>query len=425
MKTSTITARRVLLPLLAITCFASSSSTLSAKPIISPEEGIPSVQWQDAHTVVGKMARVSGKIIRVGHARTIHFLNFDNNRPGDFTAVIRENNIGNFRQTLEEAYEGKLVTITGLVTTYRDKPQIQVAKPEQIKVIDKLPAFTTNAKSASKSVKGQVKIASYNILNLFDESDDPYRNDEAMSAKSRAEMENVAKALKEIDADIVAFQEVENRGYLQRFLDVFVPELGYDQVVHFEGNNVRGIDVCLASRVPVGPVTSYRHVAYPGPNGKMRHFERDVLAVTLQPENAKPFEVWVVHLKSNFGGREHAEPIRVAEAKQIRNMLDERLKADSKARILLCGDFNDTWDSETLKTIVGEGSNAMSAFFDELSEPQRITYNRGRFRSMIDFILGTPAIAKSYVKGSYAIRPGTVENSGSDHNPVYATFKLK
>ncbi len=423
--TSSNTHRRLLVSMLAVAGIAHAGLAESSRPVIGPDEGMPSVNWKDAHAVVDRMARVSGKIIAVGHARTIHFLNFDLKRPGDFTVVIRENNMKNFNGTLEESYDQKLVTVTGYVSNYRNKPQIQVSHPSQIKVIDKPPTFTSHTTSATKPVKGQFKIATYNILNLFDTDDDPYRNDNTMSPKSRAELENVAKVLRELDADVVAFQEVENRGYLQRFLDVFVPELHYKNIVHFEGNNVRGIDVCLASRIPVGPVTSHRHVGFSGPNGKVRHFERDVLAVTLQPEGAKPFEVWVVHLKSNFGGREYAEDIRVAEATQLRKMLDTRLKDDPRAAIILCGDFNDTWDSRTLQTIVGEGKNAMSAFFDELSEPQRITYNRGQHRSMIDFLLATPAMAKRFEKGSYAIRPGTVENSGSDHNPVHATFKLR
>ncbi len=393
--------------------------------IIRPEEGMPCVEWKDAHLVVDRMACVSGKIINVGHARTIHFLNFDNNRPGDFTVVIRDHNMKHFSGTLEEAYDGKLVSVTGFVSTYRNKPQIQVSHPDQIKVISELPKFNTSHLTGTKPVKDQFKIASYNILNLFDEMDDPYRNDDVMSPKSRAEMENVAKVLRELDADIVAFQEVENRDYLQRFLDVFVPELAYKEVVLFEGNNIRGIDVAIASRIPVGPVTSHRHVTYPGADGKPRNFERDVLAVTFEPKGGKPFEVWVLHLKSNSGGREYAEDIRVAEAKQIRKMLNARMKANKKAAIIVCGDFNDTWDSKTLQTIVGEGDTAMKAFFDDLSEPQRITYNRGRYQSMIDFIIATPAMAKRFVKGSYAIRPGTVDNSGSDHNPVTAVFKLR
>ena len=153
-------------------------------------------------------------------------------------------------------------------------------------------------------------------------------------------------------------------------------------------------------------------------------FRRDLLTVELQPKGGKPFEVWVVHLKSNSGGRKHAEPVRMGEARSLRRMLDERLGKDPKARIVICGDFNDTWESETLKTVVGSGPMAMRCAADELPEDKRITYNREPYRSMIDFILVSPAMAERHVKGSYRIHHGSVETIGADHNPVSARFKL-
>ena len=134
--------------------------------------------------------------------------------------------------------------------------------------------------------------------------------------------------------------------------------------------------------------------------------------------------MWVVHLQSNSQGREYAEPIRVAEAHEVRRMLDEELKADPSARIVVTGDFNDTWDSEALKTIAGDGATALWATAaDKPGEPP-ITYNQGRFRSMIDFALCSPEMAKRFVKGSFTVVPGSPETTGSDHNPIVAEFDL-
>jgi exonuclease III len=44
---------------------------------------------------------------------------------------------------------------------------------------------------------------------------------------------------------------------------------------------------------------------------------------------------------------------------------------------------------------------------------------------MIDFLLCSPAMAKCYQKGSIQILQGTVDGSGSDHNPVSAKFDLR
>jgi exonuclease III len=60
-----------------------------------------------------------------------------------------------------------------------------------------------------------------------------------------------------------------------------------------------------------------------------------------------------------------------------------------------------------------------------LGETLPETYNQGEFHSMIDYILCTPAMAESYVKDSSRIIPGSPESTGSDHNPVTASFRVK
>ncbi|MGB0716820.1 MAG: endonuclease/exonuclease/phosphatase family protein [Phycisphaerae bacterium] len=395
-------------------------------PVLEPQEGRPQVNWQDARAVVGTHAFVYGKIIRVGHSRSVHFLNFAPTRPAEFTAVIFNDSMKHFPESLESMYENRFVEINGMVSTYAGNPQIAVAHPDQIRVLDKLPELSTFKPVKGKTFKGsKVKVASFNIYNHFDAVDDPYYGDETTRVKPRKEMETLAATIRKMDADVLALQEVESRGYLHRLVDVFLADMGYDHVVHFDGNDRRGIDVCLISRLPVGPVTSHRHVSFPGPGESARRLNRDLLQVPIIPETGEPFELWVVHLKSNYDGREYAEPLRFAEAQYVRSQLDSRFKQDPGARIIVAGDFNDLWDSGSVEEIVGQGSTKMECFFEEIPEDDRITYNKGNFRSMIDFLLYSPALAKHHVKGSYKLIDGSVDSIGSDHNPIMTQFKLK
>jgi endonuclease/exonuclease/phosphatase family metal-dependent hydrolase len=411
--------------LLTLLLFGGLANQASAQ--IRPEEGRPQILWQDARPLIGKMAFVAGKVINVNTAGNVTFVNFDDQRPARFTAVIFKKDLGNFPIPPKEMYAGKIVQVSGTISVFKDQPQIVVTTPAQIKVLDKLPATSMPAKAAAvpKSNPGELVIAAYNILNLFDDHDDPYRSDEITPAKPRAEMERLAESIRALNADVIAVEEVESRDYLQRFVDVFLADMGYRHVVLFEGNDNRGIDVGLISRIPVGPVESNRHVTFSGLDGSPRRFNRDVLEVTLLPEGAPPIEVWVVHLKSNAGGREEAEPIRIPEAQQVRRMLDEDLTANSDARIIVTGDFNDTWDSATMKTIIGASEGAMWSVGSESTDPALVTYNKGEFRSVIDFMLCSPAMARQFVKGSYRNPQGSVESTGSDHNPISATFRVK
>lgn len=393
---------------------------------IRPEEGRPTVMWQDARPLIGQVAYVCGEVIGVPKVGKITFINFDEQRPVRFAGVIFEDKLTNFPKPPAEMYAGKIVRIRGTVSIFKDQPQIVITSPEQVEVLDKMPATTKAGKPAPPPSKpGEVVIASYNLLNLFDEHDDPYHDDEGTPTKPREELERLAESIRALNADVIAVEEVESRAYLERFVNVFLPEMGYRDVVLFEGNDGRGIDVGLISRIPVGEVRSRRHLRFPGHDGGTTKFNRDVVAVTLEPKNAEPFEVWVVHLKSNAGGREEAEPIRLAEARELRRLLDEELTKDAAARIIVTGDFNDTYDSKTLQTIVGNSVNALWSAGSDLKNPEMVTYNKGEYRSVIDFMLCSPEMARKFVKGSYRNPQGAVETTGSDHNPISATFQLK
>jgi len=396
-----------------------------ALPVIDADEGVASIHWTNAGDAIGDVAYVCGEVIDVRNIGAITFINFDENRPAKFVAVAFRDNYGKFPEDIKNLYAGKLVKIRGQITTHRDRPQIVLTSPDQIAIVDELPETVMPKERARQAAKDQLVVATYNIFNLFDEVDSPYHADESTPAKPRDQLEHVAETIRAIDADVIAFQEVESRGYLKRFVDAFLGDMGYEHVVHYEGNDLRGIDVCLLSRVPVGPVRSHRHVKFSGPDGRERRMSRDLLNVILQPPGKSPIEVWVLHLKSNAGGREFSEPVRLAEAQYVRDQLDQRLVADPDAAIMLMGDFNDNWESPTLQTIVGTGPAALKLPLSEPVIKSLITYNKEPYRSMIDFILCSPALAKQYVPGSYRTVPGEVKTSGSDHNPVTAWFNLK
>ncbi len=401
-----------------------SLSVAAAQSPIGPDEGRPQILWQQARSLVGKTALVAGEVINVNSVGRITFINFDDQRPRRFEAVIFEDNLANFPKPPREMYDGKIVNIRGRVSVFQDRPQIVITSPEQVKILDELPTPSTASPQTRQQPKpGELVIGAYNILNLFDDYDDPYHEDEGTPAKPREQLECLADSIESVNADVLALEEVENRDYLQRFVDVFLPHLGYDNVVLFEGNDGRGIDVALLSRVPVGAVRSHRHLRFPGPDGAMR-FNRDLLAVTLEPVGGKPLEVWALHLKSKSGGQETTEPVRLAEANEVRRLLDVELTADPQKRILVMGDFNDTPESASVQTIVGAGPTALWSAHTDLADPAVLTYNEGEFKSMIDFILCSPAMHERYVKGSFRVPQGSVDTTGSDHNPIVATFRV-
>jgi exonuclease III len=66
---------------------------------------------------------------------------------------------------------------------------------------------------------------------------------------------------------------------------------------------------------------------------------------------------------------------------------------------------------------------AMWSAHTDLDNPKIDTYNTGEFKSMIDYMLCSPAMHQRYVKGSFRVPQGSIETTGSDHNPIVATFQ--
>ena len=90
---------------------------------------------------------------------------------------------------------------------------------------------------------GSIRLATYNIENLFDDVDDPAlteRNDDASMTKPEANRIAAAEALRRIDADIVALQEVESESALRWFLDAHASDLGYEHILSLDAGDNRG-----------------------------------------------------------------------------------------------------------------------------------------------------------------------------------------
>lgn len=387
---------------------------------------LPTIEWKDAPHHIGEKVFLVGQVVNVGKSNAGHrFLNFGRRR-SDVTGFIDRHLVDQFSEPPEILFQGKAVRVQGELYRYRGNPNIRILGPEDVEVLpeDVVPSrLATAGEPVVRKVAGTMTIATFNILNLFDSMDDPYHQDERANAKLWEDMERLAGHIHQIDADILVLEEVENRGYLDQFNRALLADLGYRHVVLIEGNDKRGIDVAVLSRIPVGPVTSYRHLRFPDENGREMYFRRDLLQVRIEPDKGRPFDVLAVHLKSQYGG-ERSDVIRLGEARMLRRVVDGLLAEDSGARLIVCGDFNDEIGSPTLQTILGEGENKLASFFDDHPLAERITYNQEPYRSMVDFILASPAMAKSYEQGSYRIFPGSPAKTGSDHNAVVARFRI-
>jgi len=179
-----------------------------------------------------------------------------------------------------------------------------------------------------------------------------------------------ALAIADADADILCLQEIDNMAALQAFEYGYLYRMvgnGYRQKYLVEGNDSRGIDVAVLMReetrdgqkIELRDIKSHAMVTYRdfdlfdeeiGKTNRLddKIFKRDCLELDLRIGGV-PMTLYVVHFKSmgnpreGLDGRQSTLPIRRAEARAVRRIIENRFGAGHTAskNFVICGDMND------------------------------------------------------------------------------------
>lgn len=272
-------------------------------------------------------------------------------------------------------------------------------------------------------------------------------------------IENTARVLREIDADIVGVVEAEDRITLKRFGDALLTTGGdgeelpiYPHVMVIDGNDARGIDVGVLSKDSY-PIQRIRSHVDDGGFGRTV-FSRDCPEYWFVfPEGSalagQHLVVLVNHLKSKFGGN---DPTSVAkrrrQAEQVKAIYNE-LRHNGIQHVVVLGDFNDTPDSEPLQPLLAEPPQGtdlidfvhVAEFDDGAPDDDRPgTFGNGTARNKIDYLMMSPSLferatrAAIFRKGVWGGTHGTlfphfdtIENeaqAGSDHAAVFVDIDI-
>jgi endonuclease/exonuclease/phosphatase family metal-dependent hydrolase len=210
-----------------------------------------------------------------------------------------------------------------------------------------------------------------------------------------------AKVIKEVNADILAVIEAEDRIALTRFNDQLLKPIQsiYGGIMLIDGNDERGIDVGLLTKQSSVIEGIVSHVD-DRKSGK-RIFSRDCVEFTVRVNNNTSILVMVNHFKSKgFGNQADSNAKRKAQAKRAREIYDQR-RSEGNDFIAIVGDFNDTPDSDPLKPLLGSGSDLKDIFehpnFQGDGRPG--TFANGTASNKIDFILLSPALFNRVTAG--------------------------
>lgn len=205
-----------------------------------------------------------------------------------------------------------------------------------------------------------IRIATFNCENLFarfrfNANIDPKKAEKSgwrvdwtkFDIFNPTEKKLTAQAIKAVNADVIALQEVEGLDALKRFRSLFLGGVKqYPHAIAVDGNDPRLIDVALLSKFPLVHVRSYQDLM--APDGKSCVFSRDCLEVDVLLPNAKTLTVFVNHFKSMLDkkdpkqGRKTTRAKRMLQSQAVKDIVTERFgKTPGKHSFVILGDLND------------------------------------------------------------------------------------
>jgi predicted extracellular nuclease len=218
----------------------------------------------------------------------------------------------------------------------------------------------------SFSIQAQDKkftIAFYNVENLFDTINDPLKNDDDFTPEGKlmwnsnrylSKTINTSKVIMAIGNGevpaIMGLCEVENRDVLEYMIRITPLSKMKYAVVHEESPDNRGIDVAMLYRKDL--FKPLEHKAIPVDLKPDTFKTRDILYVKGVLDGDDTLHVFVNHWPSRIGGEGQSEFKRVNAAKTLRKEVDNIMKNDSSAKIIIMGDFNDYPNNKSIEEVL-------------------------------------------------------------------------
>lgn len=307
----------------------------------------------------------------------------------------------------------------------------------------------------------ELKVGSYNVLNLFEnvgkhvpDPDNPGKLKKISEArpKEEASLRAQGRIILENDLDVVTLAEVENiaalRDFNERFLD------GKYAVHLIEGNDERGIDVAFLVKKDL-PLSveqrSHKEETWLDPvlgGGPRALFSRDLTALVVRvPGKAQPlFVMFGTHYKSkrDRDGDPESGLLRAAQVRRTAEIVSRyRAEFGDGVPMMLAGDFNGEVGKDAAFRPLFEAAG-LSDSFDALPNPpsdkDRVTHTfhpkgGATHAGQMDAVLVSGALRGAVKRaevyryknddGTVRALPATYEERSrnpSDHFPVIVTL---
>ncbi len=142
----------------------------------------------------------------------------------------------------------------------------------------------------------------------------------------------------------IGLAEIENRLVLNQLIyKTPLVKGGYD-IIHRDSPDVRGIDVALLYRIALfNPIKSVFYPLISKDGDTLR--TREILYCKGVLRGRDTLHILINHWPSKFSGKRISDKSRSIAANKLSNVCDSILSVDSNSNVIVCGDFNETANS--------------------------------------------------------------------------------
>ncbi len=277
----------------------------------------------------------------------------------------------------------------------------------------------------------KIRVASFNLQNylIMDRVvEGKWTRDYPKPEKEKRALRSI---LKQVDADVVAFQEIGERPFLNElWMDLNVTKGPvYPYAIWMPAGDAEEVrHLALFSKIPVNSIRMHHDIQFPY-FGDRKTPDRGVLEVTFDSNGTK-WKLFNLHLKSKWTERKddpEAKIRREREARAIRDYLRKSNPPRMNSHYLVVGDFNDHRNSAPLRRFLQVNDTVLTSMIPcEDSRGHRWTQHwaKADSYSRFDYILATPPMLKRLVVGSAKIVDGPDSALASDHRMIFADFQF-
>ncbi len=269
-----------------------------------------------------------------------------------------------------------------------------------------------------------VRLATVNVHRFFDTVCDsgacePGDYEEQPTADDFAfKADQLAEAIRGLDADMVALEEIESQACLDSLLARLDDVMPYGELG--ETGGTASVDVAVMSTRPIAAVRRHRaDTPLTLADGTVTTFSRELLEVEVHTGDDRAIVLFAAHFKAKV---DDDAPRRLAEAQAASRIVDERAAVSPDALVVLGGDLNDTPGSPPLNALVVDG--ALVRVADDLPVEAQATYRYDGRGQAIDHLLLAPSPRVLRLPRSSIVWRDATGYGGSDHAALSSDFLL-